>query len=533
MNKNNRSAYINICIGYRVLALMLSSSVYIAISRYYNSSQMQGGILVGMVFSCLISSWLYQRIGENITLLRVMFILETFAYGFFTWISGGLYSPYLWYQLSCILLMIALEKNILITIFASLICMICALSNTLGDGLSYQELHIATGMVIVIGAFYILRFYIGFIERQSESLVELNHNLQKEKARSEYAYLQLANLYETFHLFAMTNPEKIIRELTLLLGRAIAPSGCILIKMDGSGHTDRIENNGMDNDLADRILSEINKSQALGRTEEYSNQIAVDSLSSQYDIRRIGEDICPRAIFIRKKSDEGQEHEAFYWNLIRIIFSNLDIHNQLEHFIAMEEQSRIANEIHDTVIQKLFGVVCSLKILQMNLAELSESDMHKQLEQLKKSVELTMSELRESIYGRSFDSPLRTFVGALSLYMEEARNLSGTEIAMDIDSDADYLSSAQKIAMYRIACEAVNNAIRHGKANRIDIVLSLEKEQIHLQIADNGIGLKNTGIPHEGNGLKNMRNIVALLKGSLLIESNLGKGTCIQLHLPR
>lgn len=48
-------------------------------------------------------------------------------------------------------------------------------------------------------------------------------------------------------------------------------------------------------------------------------------------------------------------------------FSNLDTYSQMEKFIAMDEQNRIANEIHDTVIQKLFGMTCSLAVLENKL----------------------------------------------------------------------------------------------------------------------------------------------------------------------
>lgn len=143
-----------------------------------------------------------------------------------------------------------------------------------------------------------------------------------------------------------------------------------------------------------------------------------------------------------------------------------------------------------------------------------------------------MTELRESIYGRSFDRAMNTLVSALRMYMQEMEYFSGAQIIMDIDKAADVLTSAQKIAIYRISCEAVNNAIKHGVAGMIDIRLSLDAQRVVLEVEDNGIGIMRSSF-REGNGFKNMRNIATLLKGSLDIDSRPGDGTKVRLTLPR
>ncbi|MDO5096555.1 MAG: histidine kinase [Peptostreptococcaceae bacterium] len=533
MNEKNWPKYIDVCIGYRVLTLTLCSMMYVAISLY-DKSTLSWTILSGMVSSCLLSSWLYRRIGERESWLRIMFLIEAFAYGIFTVISGGLSSPFLWYQMSCILLMIALERYLIITLIASIWCLLCAIYAEIDSGLSYRELNVVLGMLIVIGGFYVLRLYIGYIDRQKELLIGLNQNLEKEKQRSENAFLQLAGLYETFHLFAMTNSEKIIHELSRLLKRTIAPSGCILMKFDNAGLLEHQEICSIDEDKAPEILKEIEEAKSRRGFKDKEDTMTLEVSGERYEARLIGSSIVTGGMFIRKKSDVGQENEDFYWSLIEIIFSNLDTHNQMERFITMEEKNRIANEIHDTVIQKLFGVVCSLKVLDNQFPQMEEEDVKKNIDKLKRSVELTMTELRESIYGRNFKDTVNTFDGAMKLYMEEAQLLSGAKILLNMDDGVDYLTSAQKIALYRISCEAVNNAIRHGGAKTVNIDLHIDDERIELSIQDDGAGFIETkGAFYEGNGLKNMRNIAALLKGSLSMDSDLGKGMKIKLSLPR
>lgn len=533
MNEKNWPKYIDVCIGYRVLTLILCSMMYVAISLY-DKSGLSWSILLGMVSSCLLSSWIYRRIGERESWLRIMFLIETFAYGIFTVISGGVSSPFLWYQMSCILLMISLEHYFVITLIASLWCLLCAIFAEINSGLSYGELNVVLGMLIVIGGFYVLRLYIGYIERQKKLLIGLNQNLEKEKQRSENAFLQLAGLYETFHLFSMTNSEKIIHELSRLLKRTIAPSGCILMKFDNAGLPEHQETCGINEETALEIMKAIESAKSTQNINHKDHSTILEVSGEYYQVKLIGEPIVTIGMLIRKKSDENQENEDFYYRLIEIIFRNLDTHNQMERFITMEEKNRIANEIHDTVIQKLFGVVCSLKVLDNQFLQMEEEEVKKNIDKLKRSVELTMTELRESIYGRNFKDTLNTFDGAMRLYMEEAQLLSGAKILLNMDDGVDYLTSAQKIALYRISCEAVNNAIRHGEAKTITIDLCMDDEQIELEIQDDGAGfIESKGKFYEGNGLKNMRNIAALLKGSLSMNSDLGKGMKIKLSLPR
>ena len=85
--------------------------------------------------------------------------------------------------------------------------------------------------------------------------------------------------------------------------------------------------------------------------------------------------------------------------------------------------------------------------------------------------------------------------------------------------------------MYRIVCEAVNNAIRHGKASRIQVTMQLSEKECIVEISDNGSGFE-PGSSHYGQGLKNMYRMTSCLKGQLKIDSGTGNGTVIQCRLP-
>jgi signal transduction histidine kinase len=94
------------------------------------------------------------------------------------------------------------------------------------------------------------------------------------------------------------------------------------------------------------------------------------------------------------------------------------------------------------------------------------------------------------------------------------------------------LSDATKaIHLYRIAQEAVNNAVRHGKAAAIDLSLERMNGSLHLTVQDNGFGFSLNN-PAEGMGLAAMRYRADLIGATFTIDSQPGKGTHIHCRLP-
>lgn len=535
MLHGNRAEYLILCNGYRIITLILSTITYI-ISYFYleeNKEQFGWGIVIGMIVSCAIGTWLYRKIINKDIWLNIMLYMEIFAYGIFMNLSGGFSSPYLWYYISTIFIILIVENYI-----AFLIALIWGVLNSAVGNLSkeigYQDFNIALGIIMLIGGFYVLNFYVKILESKKQLLYHSNATLEKEKAISENAFIQLTNLYETFNIFAMNNSDRILSSLAELLRKAVAPSGCILLKFDSEGMIEKSAYSGMDEALANDIIDNINIE--LNR-ECYGiefNDLICSSHDGAYEVRMIGNTILYRGAFIRKKDNISYENEEFYWNLIELIFSNMDVYSQTESFIIMEEQNRIANEIHDTALQKLFGIACNLKVTEMKIADMDIDERKNYLSGIKKSIEMTMTEIRESIYGRSFIKNIDSFIEMMQKYMEEAENLSEVCITTDLDENAEYMSSAQKVAVYRISCEAVNNAIRHGKAQNIAVTLGLDSENIHLEIKDDGCGIqKHKQGMYYGKGLNNMRNTAALLKGKLLVEKGKTRGMTVSLNLPR
>ncbi len=541
MNGKEGSAYININVLWRIFTFIVSTIFYILVS-VYNKENINRIIFLGMSISCALSCWLYKKVCENRLHFRIMFSLEVFAYGIFIFLSGGFNSPYLWYEVNCILLMVALDRNITVTFIACIWCLLCAVAGKSIENSSYQDINIVLGMGLLMCEFYIIRYYVAYVGKQNEELENLNIELKKEKELSNYAFVMLTELSESFGLFAMTDPKKIMEKLSLLLRNNKMYSEFVLVKFERDDLPEIIENYGTDKEVYNYIVEKIKhwyRKQNENSLDKSDDEIFnIDLEGKSYEIIRIGESDYLSGVLVRRAYGSPDKEKDFYLYLIKTVFNNLDTYSQIERYVAVEEQNRIANEIHDTVIQKLFGITCNLAVLEskvkMSEQAIEKDEIIESIQMLKKSVESTMAELRESIYGKRFKDNINTFIHAVYAYMEELERLNDVKINLNLDEEADYITIAQKIALYRVACEAVNNAIKHGKSKIINIELKMQSDTVELLIEDDGTGFSREDKDFsEGNGLRNMRSIAVLLKGYLSVIYDETKGVRVKLSLPR
>lgn len=114
------------------------------------------------------------------------------------------------------------------------------------------------------------------------------------------------------------------------------------------------------------------------------------------------------------------------------------------------------------------------------------------------------------------------------------KNHSGVWVRLENEISEEELGSAQKIVLYRVACEAANNAVRHGGAHELLLRLEKNEESINMLVEDDGSGFQEetSRRPFEGQGMKNMYYLASLLKGRLSISDREGHGVRVLLKLP-
>ncbi|NYF23613.1 sensor histidine kinase [Sporosarcina sp. JAI121] len=245
-----------------------------------------------------------------------------------------------------------------------------------------------------------------------------------------------------------------------------------------------------------------------------------------------------------KISDTSEARKAFLLNrlfdflaeLSEIMLERIYNNQMREQMILIEEQNRIANEIHDSVSQRLFGIVCALHSLQVKSTVMTNDELNDEYLFLSESANTTLKELRAAIYRlSSMKKGSEPFFDRLKKYLGEFARLHGIRVDYQLTGDEVLISEELKHALYRIVCEACGNAVRHGQCTAIELRLSLADGQTVLEIKDNGIGFNLYDYDDKkenGIGLFNMQSIASSFIGTFSIGGLPGLGTEIRVEIP-
>jgi len=220
-------------------------------------------------------------------------------------------------------------------------------------------------------------------------------------------------------------------------------------------------------------------------------------------------------------------------NQIGISIDNARLHKQQVKAAALSERNRLARELHDSVSQALFGIVLGARTLKHNLGS-SRHEYAAEIEYLLKLSEVSLAEMRALIFELRPES-IEKF-GLIESFKKQATELCnryGLALNLQTDDQDPALPLAVKEAIYRVGMEALQNAIKHAKAENIWVELRVTAQyQVAIQIRDDGVGFDALR-DYEGHlGLQTMRERVAEYGGVLEIRSAPGQGSIIQAQFP-
>jgi len=204
--------------------------------------------------------------------------------------------------------------------------------------------------------------------------------------------------------------------------------------------------------------------------------------------------------------------------------------NQIKMNLAkVAEQNRISRELHDGVLNKLYGTRLQLGILNesdkedIKVKRLTYVDL---LQEIEKEIRDISHDLHSDIFNGAFN-----YVSLLNSLINEQNELKTTNFLIEIDSTIAWenISGLIKITIYRIIQEAIQNVIKHADAKVCNIeITKFENNELHLTIEDNGVGIGSNKKESEGIGLKNIKDRAKSLNSRLILTSEMGKGTKIE-----
>ncbi len=223
--------------------------------------------------------------------------------------------------------------------------------------------------------------------------------------------------------------------------------------------------------------------------------------------------------------------------LVRVWGSCIDVSERVELERRMvsvleEQQQGIGRELHDGVGQLLTGV----RMLSQALAERLERDGSEELDLVRRIIHFSdeASQQVRAIYSRMTPVQLE-HDGLKSAIDELVRNTDGLpdiRCASIHEGGVEIADPETRLHLYRIVQEAVNNALKHARASAIDVLLDAGKEEVRLEVRDDGIGMDGKAPDSTSIGLKSMRYRAHAIGARLEIQSQPGKGTVVRCVLP-
>ena len=191
-----------------------------------------------------------------------------------------------------------------------------------------------------------------------------------------------------------------------------------------------------------------------------------------------------------------------------------------------EERVRISEELHDGVLGKLFGTRVGLGFLALKGEDEDMEDYNAYVEELQgieKEIRDISHELKNDI--------LKSKTGLVSIIDQYINNLSKLQnfkytVSSDSEINWDTIDDKLKVTLYRIIQEAIQNIIKHAKANTVAIAFSVKAKLLYLTITDDGMGF-DTNKKNQGIGLKNMKSRILKHQGEFRINAVTNEGTTI------
>jgi len=206
----------------------------------------------------------------------------------------------------------------------------------------------------------------------------------------------------------------------------------------------------------------------------------------------------------------------------------------------VSERTRIARELHDTLLQSFQGLLLRFQAATNFLPE-RPAEARKTLESAIDQAAKAITEGRDAVQGlRSSTVVAGDFALTINTLGQELAsgetNPNAAEFHVDVEGTPQNLHPILRDEVYRIAGEALRNAFKHAQAQRIEVEIRYDERQLRLRVRDDGKGIDAKHLDGDGYaghyGLRGMRERAKLMGGTLAVWSELDSGTEVELSIP-
>jgi ligand-binding sensor domain-containing protein/signal transduction histidine kinase len=207
---------------------------------------------------------------------------------------------------------------------------------------------------------------------------------------------------------------------------------------------------------------------------------------------------------------------------------------RIRYNLRLAERTRIAREMHDTVVQGCVGVSTLIEAA-VGSARSDPDQMLEWLDNARIHLRMTLDEARQALADLRHDSFENGLAGALCELTRNVSDDKGIAVSLEVEGDPVGLPDSTNRALTLVAREAIRNAVAHASPSAVRIRLSFGSSAIRLGIEDDGCGFAESAkrLAADGHfGILGMRERMEQIGGSLDVSSTAGKGTRVGAMLP-
>jgi signal transduction histidine kinase len=198
-----------------------------------------------------------------------------------------------------------------------------------------------------------------------------------------------------------------------------------------------------------------------------------------------------------------------------------------QQLAALEDRDRIARDLHDHVIQRLFAVGLSL---QGMAAKANESASRARLAQAVEELDETISQIRTTIFDLQDTIPDNRLRSRVKAVVEELEPILGVQLELTWSGPLDTLVDSSLITdVEAVVREALTNVARHAQASTLRVTIGADTDQLTVDVSDDGVGLRDD---RRRSGLANLRNRADSRGGTLTLENQEQGGLRLRWSIP-
>jgi len=231
---------------------------------------------------------------------------------------------------------------------------------------------------------------------------------------------------------------------------------------------------------------------------------------------------------------------AFVWAIYKVRVRQLRHEFALTLGARVQERTSIARELHDTLLQSFQGLMLRFEIVSQLLPD-RPLEAKEKLDGAMKQAADAITEGRDAVQGlRASTVQMNDLAQAINTLGEELANDPGNHgspaFRVTVEGNSREFHPILRDEIYRIAAEALRNAFRHAHARQVEVEIRYDHRQFRLRVRDDGKGMDRvvlSGVGPEGHfGLRGMRERAKVIGGRLVVWSELGAGSEVELIVP-